>query len=68
MHRTIKTIKQRNSRQVQNETYSRERDAASVRHCLAHNSEQRKKGEKVIYIETSGEVRNIPRVAVETEI
>ena len=37
------TFKQRNSWQVQNDTYSRERDAASVRHCLAHDSDQRKK-------------------------
>jgi hypothetical protein len=43
---------------------SRERDATLVRHCLAQDSEKRKKN-----IETSGEEeRNIPWVAVETEI
>ena len=47
MHRTIKPIKQRNSRRVQNDTNSRERETTLVRHCLAQglaqDSEKRKK-------------------------
>jgi len=42
MHRKIEPIK-RNSRRVHNDTNSRERDATLVRHCLAQDSEKRKK-------------------------
>ena len=42
MHRKIEPI-QRNSWRVHNDTNSRERDTTLVRHCLAQDSEKRKK-------------------------
>ena len=43
MHRAIKPIKQRNSRRVQNDINSRERDATLVRHCFAQDSDRSEK-------------------------
>ena len=64
MHRTIRRIEQRNSRRVQNEINSRERDATLVRHCLAQDSEKEEEKDETgtIYIELSRE-RNVGSLA-----